>query len=124
MFKKIYLSLLLVGFALTSSGCVAFLAGAGGTVLWQGGKVISEENTTMERAVIATKEAFKAKKITLTDQTIRDTVTQIRGDDSSQTKIAVDVFVTGAKSCRIEVRVGLGEEKAGRELLSQIKKRL
>jgi hypothetical protein len=103
---------------------VGILAGAGGTVLWQGGKVISEENVTMERAVAATKEAFKAKKMTLTDQTTRDTVTQLRGDDSSQTKIAVDVFVTGSKSCRIEVRVGLGEEKAGRELLSEIKRRL
>ena len=110
--------------ALGSSGCVAMLAGAGGTVVWQGGKVISEEGVPMERAVAAVKSAFRARKITLTGEVTRTKATQIRGEDPSGANVNVDVISTGPKSSRLELRVGLGDKSASRELLDDIKGRM
>lgn len=126
MFKKSLFGVIILCVVLNSCGCAALLigAGVGGTALWQGGKVISEENASLEKAVSATKVVFKAKKITLTSEVIRGEVVQLRGEDTGHTKVAVDVFELGSNNVRIEIRVGLGEEKAARELLTQIKKRL
>jgi hypothetical protein len=124
MLKRILAVVLVVGMLPLLSGCLALLAGAGGTVLWQGGKVISEESSSMKRAVDATKAVFKSEKIALVDEVARDTVTQLRGEDSGNTKVAVDIFEKAANEVRIEIRYGLGEEKAGRDLLLKIKKRL
>ena len=124
MRQRILVGCLLLVPLLCSSGCVALLAGAGGTVLWQGGKVISEERGSRDHAVAAVKGAFRAKKITQVDEVTRDAVTQLRGEDPSHAKVAVDIFETGARSVRIEIRVGLAERVAARELLDQIKKRL
>lgn len=124
MFRKVLTGCLLVGLALASSGCVAVLAGAGGTALWQGGKVISEESRSMDRAVSAVKAAFESEKIKLVDEVKKSEVTQLRGEDPSHAKVAVDVFETGMHSVRIEIRVGLGEKVAARSLLKAIKRRL
>jgi len=126
MLKRIFIFGVLIGMALVSTGCAVFLigAGAGGTVLWQGGKVISEENASMTQAVSATKAVFKAKKINLTTEVTKNAVVQLRGEDTKNTKIAVDIFEVSSHSVRIEIRVGLGEDIAGRQLLAQIKKRL
>ena len=78
----------------------------------------------MIRAVAAVKAAFGAKRITLKDEVTKIRVTQIRGEDPSGAKVAVDVLSTGPKSSRIEIRVGLGEKSAARELLDEIKRRL
>jgi len=48
----------------------------------------------------------------------------LRGEDAGKAKVAVDVFEKAANEVRIEIRYGLGEEKAGRDLLLKIKKRL
>lgn len=112
--------------SLSLCGCFLLVAGAGagGTVLWQAGKVTSEESVSMERAVMATESAFSAKSITTTDKVIKGGVTQLRGDDQTGKKVAVDVFSVGSKNSRIEIRYGLGEEEPGRDLLNEIKKRL
>ena len=123
MFKKILSGFLLVSVVVLSSGCVALLAG-GGTALWHAGKVISEETSSMERGAKATEAAFKAKKITLTDKVVKNEVTQLRGKDQYDTKVAVDILDKGPKNMRIEIRYGLGEETPARELLSEIKRRL
>ncbi len=106
------------------TGCVALLAGAGGTVLWQMGKVISEEQVSMEKGVKAVELAFKAEKIVLEDKVIKNEVTQLRGKDKNDTKVAVDVFSKGDKNSKIEIRYGFGEETSGRDLLNKIKGRL
>jgi len=124
MFRNILIVIVLISICLVSSGCIALLAGAGGTVLWQGGKVISEESASMQRAASATKAAFKAKNITLTDEVTKNTVVQLRGEDPTHTKVAVDIFDKGRNNSRIEIRVGLGEEITGRDLLMLIKQRL
>ena len=124
MFLKMLLVCFLVVLLLVSSGCVAVLAGAGGTALWQGGKVISEERGPMTRTVSAVEAAFRAKNITLKDKVTKNEVTQLRGENASHTKVAVDVFDTGPKNVRIEIRFGLGEKIPARDLLDEIKKRL
>lgn len=122
--RKIAVVLFIVGLIPFLSGCFALLGGVGGTVLWQGGKVISEENTSMARGVSATEAAFKTEKVILTDKVIKNEVTQLRGEDQANKKVAVDVFSKGPKNVRIEIRYGLGEETPARELLNEIKRRL
>ena len=63
-------------------------------------------------------------RIILKDKVIKREVTQIRGRDKNGTRVAVDVFSKGDKNSKIEIRYGIGEETAGRELLNQIKKKL
>ena len=122
--KKLFITVLTICLLPTLTGCFALLAGAGGTALWQAGKIVSEELVSMEAGVKAVEVAFKDKNITLEDKVIKSEVTQIRGKDKNGTKVAVDVFSKGDNNSKIEIRYGIGEETAGRELLNQIKKRL
>ncbi|MCK5013582.1 MAG: DUF3568 family protein [Candidatus Omnitrophica bacterium] len=122
--KKLVIILLTICLLPTLTGCFALLAGAGGTALWQAGKVVFEELVSMEAGVKAVEAAFKDNDITLKDKVIKSEVTQIRGKDRNGTKVAVDVFSKGKNNSKIEIRYGIGEETAGRELLNQIKKKL
>ena len=124
MANKILNVFLLAGMTIYLSGCVALLAGVGGTAFWQAGKVISEESVSMAKGVKATESVFKAKKIILTEKVTKKAVTQIRGKDRLNKKIAVDVFDKGPKHIRIEIRYGFGEETPARDLLNEIKRRL
>ncbi|PIQ82416.1 MAG: hypothetical protein COV76_03780 [Candidatus Omnitrophica bacterium CG11_big_fil_rev_8_21_14_0_20_64_10] len=126
MLKRFLTIGLLAAGVISVSGCAVLLvgAGAGGTALWQGGKVISEETVTRDRAVAAVKSAFKARKITLTDEVKKTEVTQLRGEDAAHRKVAVDCFETGKKAVRVEIRVGMGEQDPAQALLTDIKRRL
>ncbi|MBI3332930.1 MAG: DUF3568 family protein [Candidatus Omnitrophica bacterium] len=125
MRKAILAGILLISAALGSAGCVALLAGAGGTVVWQGGKVISEERKVpMDRAVAAVKAVFRARKITLKEDVSKTKATQLRGEDPSGANVNVDVISTGPTSSRLEIRVGLGDKSAARQLLDDIKERI
>ena len=95
--KRLFSVFLIIGLSLPSTGCIALLAGAGGTVLWQMGKVISEEQVSMKKGVEAVESAFKAEKITLENKVIKNDVTQLRGKDENYTKVAVDVFSKGSR---------------------------
>ena len=107
-----------------SSGCIALLAGAGGTAFWQAGKVISEEIASMEKCALAVEGAFKAENIELTEKVTKTEVVQLRGEDLGDRRVAVDVFYKGPKNSRVEIRYGLGDETSAREVLNEIKKRL
>ena len=124
MIKKVLNICLLVTMVISLSGCIALLAGVGGTAFWQAGKVISEESVSMAKGVKAVESAFEAKEITLTEKVTKSKVTQLRGKDKADTKVAVDVFDKGPKNVRIEIRYGLGEETLSRDFLGEIKKRL
>ena len=124
MARGIFGGVLLVAIALFLSGCVPLLAGAGGTALWQAGKIISEENASLAQAVSAAEGAFKAEKIRLVEKVSKKKVTQLRGNNQANQKVAVDIFDKGPESVKLEIRIGLGEETASRNLLKEIKKRL
>ncbi|MBU4305674.1 MAG: DUF3568 domain-containing protein [Candidatus Omnitrophica bacterium] len=106
------------------SGCAAVIAGAGGTALWQHGKIVSEEPKSLAQAKAAAKEALKAKKITVKDEVARDNFVQLRGEDKDKNRVAVDIMETGKEATRIEVRVGVGLRAPAKELLLEIKKHL
>ena len=120
--KKIICGVLWIGLAAVSSGCVA-IAAAGGAVAWQGGKVISEEKVPMDRAVHAVESAFSAMKIESTEKVAKTQATQLRGEYPDGANAAVDVISTGDRSCRIEIRVGIGLKDKARELLDKIRSR-
>ena len=124
MIKKVLNVFLLAGMIIPLSGCIALLAGAGGTVFWQAGKVISEESVSIAKGVQAVESAFEARKITLIEKITKSTVTQLRGKDRTNEKVAVDVFDKGPKNVRIEIRYGLGNETLSRDFLNEIKRRL
>jgi len=117
----IFLSFMMI---LNLCGCLALVAGAGGTALWQAGKVISEESVSMSQAVKAVEETFKAKKITVTDKVSKNQAVQLRGKNQNAKKVAVDIFSKGTRNVKIEIRIGVGEEESSRELLREIKRRL
>jgi len=94
MIRIVVVGFLLIIVSMNLCGCVALLAGAGGTALWQTGKIISEEAVSMSRAVLATEKAFKAKKITVAEKTVKTQVTQLRG--RNQTGKGIGNF----KGCR------------------------
>ena len=121
--KKLFSIVLMICLLPALTGCVALLVG-GGTALWQMGKVITEEQVSMEKGVKAVESAFKAGKITLKEKVIKSEVTQIRGKDQNGTKVAVDVFSKGDKNAKFEIRYGIGEETPARDLLNEIKERL
>jgi|GEM_PF-745238 len=127
MLKRFLIYLLLIGEIFFLTGCGALLVGAGavgGTILWQGGKIISEENASMKQASQAVQAAFKAKDIMLKERVTRDKLIQFRGEGPNNERVAVDIFKVSKNSVRIEIRVGLGDEDKARDLLTQIKNRL
>ena len=124
MKRSFFVILFLAATVLGSGGCVAMLAGAGGTVVWQGGKVISEEKVSMERAANAVRQVLRAHKIRLVDEVVKRRATQIRGEDPAGVNINVDVVSTGPNSSRLEIRAGLGDKSLARQLLNDIKSRL
>ena len=121
--RKIICGILLAGLTAISSGCLA-IAAAGGAVAWQGGKVISEERVPMARAVAAVDGAFRAKKIKSKEHVTKNQATQLRGEYPDGANASVDVISIGPKSCRIEIRVGIGLKEPARDLLAEIRKRL
>jgi len=124
---KFYKSgIMVVVCAMLASGCAAVLVGAGGTALWQHGKIVSEEPKPVSEVQAATKEAMKVKKITINDEVARDNFVQLRGDDQDGEKIAVDIILTSSTASRIEIRVGVGvgKKQPARDLLLEIKKQL
>ncbi|MDD3374732.1 MAG: DUF3568 family protein [Candidatus Omnitrophica bacterium] len=122
--KKLFTFILALCLLSSLTGCVALLAGAGGTALWQAGKVISEEQVSMEKGSMAVESAFKAKGIILENKVARNDVTQLRGKDKNDLRVAVDVFSKGDKNIKIEIRYGIGDETLARDLLNQIKRYL
>jgi len=124
MVRRVASVFLLVMMSVNLSGCLGIVAGAGGTALWQAGKIVSEESVSMIQAVKAAEGACKVEKITITDKVSKNQVVQIRGKNQSDKKVAVDIFSKGSKNVRIEIRIGMGEEYPSRQLLEEIKERL
>lgn len=110
--------------AILVNGCAAVLVGAGGTALWQHGKIVSEEPKTLAETHTAAKEALKAKKIIINDEVKRDNFVQIRGANPDNDKVAVDIIETSSNASRIEIRIGMGQKQAARDLLLEIKNHL
>ncbi len=106
------------------TGCAAAIVGAGGTALWQHGKIVSDEPKTLEQAKDAAKRALTGKKVTITDEVARDNFVQLRGVDKDGEKVAVDLVGTGSDSVRIEIRVGVGIRQQAKDLMLEIKKHL
>lgn len=123
MIRKFVGGLVLAGIAALSGGCVA-VAAAGGAVAWQGGKVISEERVPPDPVVRAVKATFKAERIDLTEEVEKNRSTQLRGECPDGANVAVDVLKTGDRSCRVEIRFGIGLKEPARELLDKIRSRI
>ena len=120
--RKMTAGALFLAAAAFSSGCVA-IAAAGGAVAWQGGKVISEEKVPMDRAVHGVESAFSVMKIELKEKVAKTQAVQLRGEYPDGANAAVDVISTGDRSCRIEIRVGIGLKDQARDLLDKIQRR-
>jgi len=123
--KKFYnYGLSIVLCAMLTNGCAAMIVGAGGTALWQQGKIVSEEPKTLAQVQAAAEQAIKHKKIVLNDTVARDNFVQLRGKGPDGEKIAIDIIETAKNASRIEIRVGIGKKQAAKDLLLEIKKNL
>lgn len=114
----------MAGFTLLTGCAAPLILGAGGTALWQHGKIVSEEPKSLEQTKTAVKRALTVKKITVGDEVARDNFIQLRGINKDGDKVAVDIVETGSNSVRIEIRVGVGIRQQAKDLLLEIKKHL
>ncbi|MBU1087319.1 MAG: DUF3568 domain-containing protein [Candidatus Omnitrophica bacterium] len=124
MRKLYHYGLIIVICAMFTNGCAAMIVGAGGTALWQHGKIVSEEPKPTEQVQAAAKQALKHKKIVLNDTVKRDNFVQLRGKGPDGEKIAIDIIETDKNASRIEIRIGIGQKQAAKDLLLEIKKDL
>ena len=106
------------------AGCAAVVVGAGGTMLWQHGKIVSEEPKPVAKAVAAAKAVLQENLIEIKDEVAREKFVQLRGEDAEKKKVAIDLIQTGDNSTRIAIRVGMGERETARQLLLDLKDRL
>ena len=124
MFKKAITLILSVLFLVNLYGCVALLAGAAGgagTATWLSRKITEEVNIPMDKALAASKSAFKSLKLDISKETIKDEVAQIIGKYSDGRTVWVDIHRLSQSSSRIDVRVGAwGDKEAAREILDKI----
>lgn len=123
--KKILMVGMAVGCAIALAGCAAVIVGAGGTVYWQHGKIISEEILKPAAIAQATKAAFAAQKIAITSEVTKNKSIQLRGENTDLKKIFVDIITINEQLTRLEIRFGVaGEREPARALLAEIKKNL
>jgi hypothetical protein len=128
MIRKLFILLMLVGFAAGSSGCLALLAGAGagaGTSTWLAGKLVQEVDASFERTIAAAESGLNDLDLAITKKTVKDDVAQIIAEYSDGSMTWVDIHKVLDDTSRIEVRVGVRSDKqAARKILEQIQKRL
>ncbi len=124
MFKKvimlIFSSLLLVNIY----GCAVLLAGAAGgvgTATWLSGKLTQEVNASLEKSLVATKDALESLKLSVTKETLKADVAQVMGNYTDRRTIWIDIHRISDSISRIEVRVGVtGDQEAARRILNRI----
>ncbi len=123
--------LFLLGVALlgmTTSGCVALLAGAAGgagTAVWLSNKLTQDVDKSMEKSLSAVKAAMSSLKLKITKETVKDEVAQIVGEYYDGKTIWIDVHRVTASSSKIDLRVGMaGDEEAARKIMDAILKKL
>ncbi|MFA5038336.1 MAG: DUF3568 family protein [Candidatus Omnitrophota bacterium] len=124
MLRKICMGLLGIVFVVQMNGCVALVgaaAGGAGTATWLGGKLMEDVNTTMERSHRASRSATKALGMTVTKETVKDSVIQLVGQTEFERPFWIDITPVTSKQTRIAVRVGVpGDKEASQELLDRI----
>ena len=124
MLKKVIPLIISVLFLVNLYGCVALLAGAAGgagTATWLSRKITQEVNAPIDKALEASKSAFKSLKLDISKETIKDEVAQIIGKYTDGRTVWVDIHRLTQSTSRIEVRVGAwGDKEATREILDKI----
>ncbi len=110
--------------AITSSGCIALLAGAaagGGTAVWLSGKLRQEVSVSRDRAAQATTSALESLKMKVDKMTKAEEVTQIRSTYTDGREVWIDIRPITTTSSAIEVRVGaVGDKEAADTILKRI----
>ena len=124
MLKGIIFSASLIVLGMSSSGCVALLAGAAGgagTAAWLSGKLTQEIKQPYEKTVKASKDTLSSMQYEITKEIKKDTVAQLMGKYSDGKTIWVDVHKITENSTRIDVRVGMSSDKmAEQKILDKI----
>ena len=128
MIKKIFVSLIIVCLAISTSGCFYVLAGAAGgagTAGWLGGKLSQEVEAPFEKTVAAAKRALESLKLDVEKETLKDEVAQLISKYSDGRQVWLDIHKVSESRSKIEVRVGaLGDKAASRKILDTVIKRL
>jgi hypothetical protein len=110
---------------LSSSGCVALVAGTAGgagTALWLEGKIREEVNASLTKTVKAVTSAMHDMRLEVTKTTVKDDIAQIKGKYTDGRVIWIDVKRLTDTSSQIEIRVGMkGDKEASAKILKRIK---
>ena len=133
MLKNLQLSVLsfLVGiFAVTASGCIPVIVGAGvavgaGGYAWIQGELVNELNVSAERLHKAASRAMRDLKLAVMEDKGDRLSAKIKAKYSDGTDVAITVTARTEKAATLRVRVGLLGDKEKSELISTaIQKRL
>lgn len=126
MFKKIAVLVFSVFLLVSTSGCVALLAGAAGgagTTTWLSGKLTQEVNASFEKSLKATRAALKALKMDIEKETVKDNIAQFISNYTDGRQVWIDIRRISQSISKIEVRVGMkGDKEAARKILDKIVK--
>lgn len=126
MFKKIAVLVFSVFLLVSTSGCVALLAGTAGgagTATWLSGKLTQEVNASFENSLKATRAALKALKMDIEKETVKDNIAQFISNYTDGRQVWIDIRRISQSISKIEVRVGMkGDKEAARKILDKIVK--
>lgn len=125
MLKNVLVSILSVFLLLSTTGCVAILAGGAGgagTAYWLSNKLVQQVNAPYNRAIQATESALRSLKLDIKKKTVEQNVAQIRSEYSDGKEIWVDIRRISETSSKVEVRVGAvhSDKEAAEKILKAI----
>lgn len=125
--KYVYV-LILGGFVLVNSGCVALLVGAaaGATgIAYFKGTLEANFDRSVKQIHQASIAALKDLKLIVKDEDLSQHSSKIMGEYDDGTKVQIDIEAFTEKSCKIKIRIGVfGNEEKSQIILNAIKKRL
>jgi hypothetical protein len=123
------LVVLLSGLALSSSGCLALVVGAGaaGTVAYMAGDMEAEENYSIDQVYTAAKKATEDLKLHLiTGEGGKDAMSAtLVARDAADKRITIKLTSTTVNTTKISIRVGtFGSETKSRLVYSKMMENL
>jgi hypothetical protein len=128
MLKRHAYIFILIALYLFSTGCAAFLAGAGAGgagVIWYRGKLEETLPTSVPRIHKAVQKGLKDMKINITEDRVDKLTLEVRGVLADGKKIWIDAKSITPSSTKLSIRVGLlGDKDFSLRIRDAIKRRL
>ena len=124
--KQVVITMLLVGTAVFTQGCVVAAVGAGaGTVAYVRGDLQTVESKSLDDVYKAAEKAAKELGLNVTKKTKDAMSATIVARDAQDKKITIKLSATAEETTKLSIRIGVfGSETKSRRIYEEIKKNL